>query len=101
MTLDNLNKLLKTTGYPVAYNVFKTPKKPPFICYLVVGSNNFFADGRVYLSVNRVQVELYTSKKDIYAESKVEQALSSMYWQKSEEYIEDQGAYEVIYEIEV
>ena len=58
-------------------------------------------DGHVYATAAKVQVELYTAAKDQAAEEKVEQALSSMYWDKSETVLEDDHAYEVIYQIEV
>lgn len=101
MTLKQLKTLLETTGYPVAYDTFKAPQERPFICYIATGSNNFAADGHVYATAAKVQVELYTAAKDQAAEEKVEQALSSMYWDKSETVLEDDHAYEVIYQIEV
>ena len=39
--------------------------------------------------------------QNIFAEGKVEQALSSFFWQKTEVYIESISLYQIIYEIEV
>ena len=101
MTLKELNALLKSTGYPVAYRAFKTAQTAPFICYLTPYRRNFSADGVAYSGADHVQIELYTKDKDQIAEGKVEKALSSFFWQKSEVYIESIGLYQIIYEIEV
>ena len=101
MTLQEVNSLLKQTRMPVAYGYFNKPQKLPYILYRVSYSNNFGADNVVYHPINHMQVELYTKDKDLTAEGKVEQALSSLFWQKSESYIEDQQCNQVVYEIEV
>lgn len=90
MTLKELNSLLKQTRMPVGYGYFNKPQSLPYILYRVSYSNNFGADNSVYHPINHIQVELYTKDKDLTAEGKVEQALSSLFWQKSESYIEDQ-----------
>lgn len=101
MTLAEIKALLETTGFPVAYRNFAKPQEMPFICYAIPENNNFAADGVVYYSAKHVQIELYTKLKDEKAEEKVEQALSSFFWEKSEEYIDSEKCYWVIYEIEV
>ena len=73
----------------------------PYICYLTIGSSNFVADGIVYAGFQRVQVELYTKLKDEAMEDKVEQVLSSLVWEKTEEYIDGEECYQILYEIEV
>ena len=73
-----------------AYRAFKERQDPPFICYLVVNSNNFFADDSVYFPVNRLQIELYTSDKDPETEKKLEMALQGVCWEKSESLIESE-----------
>ncbi|PEA23090.1 hypothetical protein CN316_20560 [Bacillus cereus] len=80
MTLGELTKILEATGYPVAYSHFTaTPgnpvPKPPYICYLVDGSANLMADNKVYHKINDLNIELYTIKKDLVAEAKLEQVL--------------------------
>lgn len=103
MTMEELEDLLKTTGFPVAYRAWPDKAAPPlpFICYLVAYSNNFGADNRSYHRIDHIQVELYTKQKDPAAEDKVEQALSSFYWDKTEEYIDTERCYQILYEIEV
>lgn len=103
MTLEELNELLETTGLPVAYREWPEDSAPPlpFICYLVAYSNNFAADGVVYLPVNHIQVELYTKLKDQATEAKVETALAQFVWNKTETYIDTERCYQIMYEIEV
>ncbi len=103
MKLEDIAKLLKSTGFPVAYWSFEEKKAPPmpFICYMVAYSNNFGADNTVYQKINHIQVELYTKYKEPQAEEKVEKALSSFYWEKTETYIDTQSCRQILYEIEV
>ena len=47
MTLEELAGMLEKTGFPFAYDHFAEGESPdpPFICYLLPGSDNFSADG--------------------------------------------------------
>ena len=101
--LNEIKEILKKSGLPVVYHSFPENEAPPlpYICYLIPGSNNFAADGQVYFKVDRVQVELYTQLKQPEVEEKVEEALSSFYWEKTEEYIDSEKCYQIIYELEV
>ena len=103
MSLEEIKKLLETTGLPVAYRAFPVGNAPPlpFICYLFSSTNNFNADDVVYQVINRITIELYTESKDPEAENAVEAALKDLCWEKSEEYLDDEQCYEIIYEIEV
>ncbi|PFJ15346.1 hypothetical protein COD67_14275 [Bacillus cereus] len=80
VTLGEFIKILEATGYPVAYSHFTvTPgnpvPEPPYICFLVDGSANLMADNKVYHKINDVNIELYTTKKDLVAEAKLEKVL--------------------------
>lgn len=103
MELKEIDELLKSTGLPVTYYAWPEKAAPPlpYICYLVAYSNNFSADGSVYLPINHIQIELYTRLKEPMTEGKVEQALSSLFWEKTETYIDTEGCYQILYEIEV
>lgn len=103
MSLEEIKNLLETTGLPVAYRAFPVGAAPPlpFVCYLFSNTNNFNADNAVYQVINRIIVELYTRSKDLEAETAVEAALKDLCWEKSEEYLDDEQCYEIIYEIEV
>ncbi len=105
MNLIELKKILDATGYPVAYSHFtatpgKPVPKPPYICYLVDGSPNMIADNKVHHKINDVTIELYTIKKDLVAESKLEQALDDheIPYESFEAFIESEKMYQKTYE---
>ena len=101
MTLEEFTKMVQSTGIPSAYDHFAEGESPapPFICYLLPGSDNFAADGVVYFELNQVCIELYTDAKDPDAEKKVEKALkdAGIFYNKSEVWIESEKLYEVLY----
>lgn len=103
MTLAELSAKLTETGYPVTYRAWPEDSAPPlpFICYLSSGTNTLPADGAVYYRWDDVRVELYTQRKALEAEAKVEAALSGFHWQKTETYISTERCYMILYEIEV
>ncbi|MGX7168917.1 hypothetical protein ACWODB_07560 [Facklamia hominis] len=94
--------MLKEINLPYAYDHFGegNAPNPPFICYLYTGSDNFSADGRVYLKKNQVNIELYTDKKAVTLEQTVEDVLDryGIFYNKSEVYIESEKLYEVLYQ---
>ena len=59
MTLEELAEMLEKTGFPFAYDHFAEGESPdpPFICYLLPGSDNFAADGRVYFRISEVRID--------------------------------------------
>lgn len=105
MTIENLVEMLQKTGIPFAYDHFAEGEnpEPPFICYLIPGSNNFAADGKVYFKINQVRIELYTDSKDLAVERKVEMVMdeSGTFYNKSEVWIQSEKLYEVLYSFEV
>ena len=90
---------------PSAYDHFAEGEspEPPFITYLLPRSNNFSADGRVYLHVEAVHIELYTDEKNPEVEAQVEAVLDrhSIFYDKSEVWIETEKLYEVLYSFEM
>ncbi|EOP94833.1 hypothetical protein IGM_01265 [Bacillus cereus HuB4-4] len=105
MTLAELKKILDATGYPVAYSHFTaTPgnpvPEPPYICYFVDGSPNMPADNKVYHKINDVNIELYTIKKDLVAEAKLEQVLDDhdIPYESYGTFIESEKLFQKIYE---
>ena len=101
MELEKIKALLDTVGIPVAYDHFKEQIDPPFLAYLLPESRNVIADDCIYQRKVLVRVELYTDKKDLELERKVEAALADMVWTKAEEYIESEDMFEIMYEMEV
>lgn len=105
MTLEELAGMLEKTGFPFAYDHFAEGESPdpPFICYLLPQSDNFSADGKVYLKVSSVNIELYTDSKDLAVEQKLEAVLDThgIFYDKTEVWIESEKLYEVLYSFEM
>lgn len=105
--MEELLQILSETQIPFAYHHFAEGElpEPPFICYLLPGSNNFSADGKVYYKINEVHIELYTDLKDLAVEQQLEDVLDEhgILYNKSETWIESEKLYEVlcIFEMEV
>lgn len=104
MELDELYTILSEV-YPTAYWSFPEGEAPamPFLTYFENSSDNFGADNKVYHHRKRISVELYTKTKDTAAEDAVEAALDAagIYWEKTSTHLDDEDAFEVIYDMEV
>jgi len=104
MTHNEIMEMLEEASLPIAYDHFAEGESPdpPFICFLFPSSDNFSADGRVYLKIRRVSVELYTDAKDPGTEAKLETVLDrhGIFYEKSEVWIEEETLYEVLYQFE-
>src|SRR5690606_9161541 len=102
-TQAELYQALKSLGMPVAYGSFTSPVSPPFITYQFAYSNDFMADNINYFEISNFQVELYTSKKDLSAEQKVQDKLKELGlpYSKIEAFLEDEKLYQVIYEVQL
>ena len=105
MTIENIVEMLQEMNIPFAYDHFSEGEspEPPFICYLIPGSDNFAADGKVYFKMNEVRIEMYTDFKDISLESRVEDVLDrhEIFYNKSETWIQSEKLYEVMYSFEM
>ncbi len=103
MTLTEFATQLEKSGLPVAYEHFDEQDAPkmPFICYAEIGSNNFMADSKVYMPIKRVEVQLFTSNKDLDAEKDLEDALSEFSWNKECEFVDEEVCYRTIYTIQI
>lgn len=103
--MEKLLQMLQEMQIPFAYHHFAEGEavNPPFICYLLPGSNNFSADGKVYFKINEVRIELYTDLKDLAVEQQVEDVLDKykIFYNKSETWIESERLYEVLYTFEM
>lgn len=103
--MEVLLQILNETQISFAYHHFADGEspEPPFICYLLPGSNNFSADGKVYYKINEVHIELYTDLKDLAVEQQLEDVLDEhgIFYNKSETWIESEKLYEVLYTFEM
>ena len=105
MTYTQIAGLVTSIGIPCAYDHFAEGESPnpPFVVFLLPGTNNFMADGEVYEQVTEVSIELYTDLKMPPLEERVEDILRTheIAWDKTEVWIEDEKMYEVRYALEV
>ena len=105
MEWQEIVSMLAGLGLPMAYHHFAEGESPdpPFLLYLSPGSDNFSADGTVYLKVKQLDVELYTDRKDPALEDRLEAVLDAagLFYNKTESYIDSEKLYEVLYEMEV
>lgn len=103
--MDKILVVLQAAGIPFAYDHFAEGEAldPPFICYLLPGSDNFSADGRVYYKINEVRIELYCDSKDPALEATLEAVLDEhgIFYNKTEVWIESEKLYEVLYTFEM
>lgn len=99
--MEELLQVLEEIGLPFGYHHFAEGEspEPPFVVYLLPGSNNFGADGKVYYKIHEVHLELYTDLKDLELEQKVEDVLDEhgIFYNKTETWIESERLYEVLY----
>ena len=102
--MDSIMAMMEEIGLPFAYDHFAEGEspEPPFICFMHPGSDNFAADGKVYLKINEVHIELYTDEKNPETEALVEAVLDAheIFYDKSEVWIESEKLYEVLYSFE-
>ena len=103
--MDELLAILEETGIPFSYHHFAEGEspEPPFICYLLPEDDDFAADGINYYEIDVVQMELYTDKKDLELEHRVQQILTNhgIYYERDEVWISEERLYEVIYYFEM
>lgn len=103
--MDEIITILNETELPFAYDHFAEGEgpDPPFICYLIPGSDNFSADGVVYHRIDEVHIELYTDRKDLSVEEKVTAVLDEhgIYYDYSETWIESEKLYEVLFSFQM
>lgn len=103
--MDNILEVLKEIKLPFAYDHFAEGEAvdPPFICYLSPEADNFSADGKAYFKVNQYHLEVYTDKKDIDLERRIEAVLDKheIFYDRTEVWIEQEHLYEVLYYFEL
>lgn len=102
---DQIEEVLKSTGVEYRFDHFETEEAvaPPFICYTNPETRNYYADGKIIMTVCIFNIELYCDRKNEELENIIERGLDGkgIGWSKAEQYIEEEDMYEVIYEMEV
>ena len=105
MTYQEIMTMMQETGLPFAYDHFAEGESPdpPFAVFLFPSSENFGADGLVYVKINQLRIELYTDYKQPDIENNVETVLDQhgLFYDKTEVWITSERLYEVAYTMEV
>lgn len=105
MSAEQIKNILSEVGLPYEYDHFTTHNwiEPPFLVWRIPESNNFIADGVAYTKIDALDIELYSNEKDWDNEKKIEDILEKygIAYQKTEEYLDSEKMYEVLYEMEV
>ena len=100
--MQSLKQLLDELQIPVAYHHFNTDINPPFICYYRTSTDNYGADNKVLQKFDNYYIELYTEYKNPSVEKQLEDLLDGneiFYDVLSEDYIDTEKMYQVIYQI--
>lgn len=103
MTFAELVAILEPTGFPWTYHHWDTPPPPPYGVYLSVRDDPFFADNRTYTFSAGIRLEVYSLERDTSLDDKVRTALDAAEIPYDTDYtfLESEGLYESIFEIEV
>ena len=103
MTFAELVAILEPTGFPWTYHHWDTPPPPPYGVYLSVRDDPFFADNRTYTFSAGIRLEVYSLERDTSLDEKVRAALDAAEIPYDTDYtfLESEGLYESIFEIEV
>ncbi len=103
--MEKLIEIMEEMGLPFAYDHFAQGESPdpPFLVFLIPSSDNFAADGRIYYRIDQIHIELYTDEKNPEKERQVESVLDrhSIFYGKTEYWIESERLYEVLYQFEM
>lgn len=105
MTYEQIAGMIREINLPFAYYQFPegTAQEPPFICFYYPDPQDFYADNKNYVRIERLIIELYTAEKDFAAEAAVESALNAheIPYARTESYIDSEKLILNAYESEV
>lgn len=84
LTKEKIKQVLESYPVKSKYNHFSAPVSPPFITWLITGSDNIAADDCVYTKIYEYQIELYTRENTQEEEDKFEDYLTKngILWDK-------------------
>lgn len=103
--MKSIIQMIKSFQLPYAYHHFAegNAPNPPFVVFYFPNYDHFAADGSVYFKQAILFIEIYTDKKDLTLEEKVEKVLDDYrhYYTKTETWIESERLFLVHYQMEV
>ncbi len=105
MTYEEIKEMIESIGLDFTYYQWDIGSAPelPYILFYYPERNDFLADGRNYLKITKLNIELYSDNKDFDNEEAIESVLDEygLVYQKEEQYISEERMYEVLYTMEV
>lgn len=104
MTYPEIDAMIGEVCLPYAYYQFpETGQQPPFICWMLDGIDDLYADNINYQRIVVLVVELYTDEKDFEKEAAVEAVLAAhgLSYGMAEQYIDSERMHETVYTMEV
>lgn len=91
MELKEICTKLKSLDIPVAYLCFQKPQKLPFVVYYEAGTDIQGADNYDLYRDVTINIELYSEKKDVQLERRIEALFREMEIEKSTDtYLKDE-----------
>lgn len=105
MTFIEVKQMIESIGLPYTYDSFpnNVAPAPPYIVFNYPNNDDFGADNTNYVSIDVLNIELYTSTKDFELEKNLEAVLNAngFYYDKTETYIRQDNIYQITYVTEV
>ena len=106
MTLSEFAQVVERSGIPVAYKTFRAEQDPglPKSTYKKIGEKVLYCDNKPFYKWEKVELVLYTKRKDTSTECALESALlaADLEWTKDEtDNAADSETYSVKYSVEV
>ena len=105
MTYKEIATMIDSIGLPYTYDSFPNniAPLPPYIVFNYPQNNDFGADNINYVSIDTLNLELYTSEKDFTSEANVEAVLNAngLFYEKTEAYIRQENLFQITYVCQV
>lgn len=105
MTYQEVASMIQGMGLPFTYDSFPNniSPNPPYIVFNYPQNDDFGADNTNYVSIDALNIELYTSTKDFALESSIESVLNGngFFYEKNESYIRSENLYQITYTTQV
>ena len=105
MTYTEIATMISTIGLSYTYDSFPNniAPEPPYIVFNYPQNNDFGADNTNYVSIDTLNIELYTDHKDFTTEQSVEAVLNAngLFYEKTETYIRAENLFQISYVCQV
>ena len=103
MTFQEVKQMIESIGLPYTYDSFpnNVAPAPPYIVFNYPNNDDFGADNTNYVSIDVLNIELYTSIKDFELERNLEAVLNANGFYYDETYIRQDNIYQITYVTEV